>query len=299
MKKILITGAAGFIGRQLSNYLENKGVPTVDIDDLSVTPRISPKKKLINIKVQNIDSSFLNKHSIETIIHLAAKKSVDESFYNLSNSVENYEMTLKLLSETLKSDVKRFYNASTCEIFGYQKKKLKEISAFFPHSPYAVTKVANELLCNLFMMQKRSLKITSLIFFNTYGPSEGIDAVIPKFINTIINGGKIKVEGDGCQRRDFTFIDDTIEAIFKIITSKKYFRSINIGSGKDISINQLIKILKQCFPKMKLIYVPGRVNEIKKFVANTAILNKFYNFIPKYNINLGLKKTINSFIKCK
>lgn len=298
MKKILITGAAGFIGRQLSNYLENKGVPTIDIDDLSVTPRISPKKKLINIKVQNIDSSFLNKHSIETIIHLAAKKSVDESFYNLSNSVENYEMTLKLLSETLKSDVKRFYNASTCEIFGYQKKKLKEISIFSPHSPYAVTKVANELLCNLFMMQKRNLKITSLIFFNTYGPSEGIDAVIPKFINTIINGGKIKVEGNGCQRRDFTFIDDTIEAIFKIITSKKYFRSINIGSGKDISINQLIKILKQYFPKMKLIYVPGRVNEIKTFVANTVILNKFYNFIPKYNINLGLKKTINSFIKC-
>ena len=117
MKKILITGAAGFIGRQLSNYLENKGVQTVDIDDLSVKPRISPKKKLINIKVQNIDCSFLKKHSIDTIIHLAAKKSVDESFYNFSNSVENYEMTLKLLSETVKSEVKRFYNASTCEIF--------------------------------------------------------------------------------------------------------------------------------------------------------------------------------------
>ena len=116
------------------------------------------------MKVQAINSNFLKKNKIYKIIHLAAKKSVDRSFYNLKNSIENYEMNLSLLSTAVNSDIKHIYIASTCEIFGFQKKKLNEISEYKPHSPYAVTKVANEYLSEIFTMRK-SLKITSLIFF--------------------------------------------------------------------------------------------------------------------------------------
>ena len=293
--KILITGAAGFIGRQLSDYLEKKNISTIDVDDLSVKPVLKPKKKLIKKKVESINAEFLKKNSINKIVHLAAKKSVDQSFINLKNSTRNFEMTLKLLDSSINANVEHFFNASTCEIFGYQKNKLKENNNFIPHSPYAVSKVANEYLCNIFLMRKPKMKITSLIFFNTFGPSEGRDAVIPKFIKLLKNNKKLNIEGSGKQSRDFTYIDDTIAALFKIINSKKYFRQINIGSGKNVTIKKLVSILRLFYPKLKVKYIKSRVNEIQAFNSNIDLLKKQYGHNNSYSFRDGVKKTIENF----
>ena len=130
------------------------------------------------------------------------------------------------------------------------------------------------------------MKITSLIFFNTYGPSEGRDAVIPKFIHALNHNRPIYLEGDGKQARDFTFVDDTIFALYKIIKSKKNLRYINIGSGKSISINTIIKKLKKYYPDMRVIRNKQRINEIKILFQIQACFKK----ISKLKIKLVLKK---------
>jgi nucleoside-diphosphate-sugar epimerase len=293
MQNILITGAAGFIGRQLVEKLNSLGNNVIEVDNLSVEPLLLPTNSLKKINVQDITSAFLIEHNVDIVIHLAAKKNVHDSFYNLENSIENYEMTIKLFNACVNANVNKIFLASTCEIFGYQEKKLDENSTFKPYSPYAVTKVANEYLSNVYMMYSNDLQITSLNFFNTYGPSEGIDAVIPNFINKAINNKTIIIEGDGNQARDFTFIDDTINLLINVINSDKYHRYLNIGSGFDISVNKIAMIVKSHFPDVKIENTSSRPNEIKTFIADNSIIIDNYDFLPKINIEIGIKKVID------
>ncbi len=298
MKNILITGAAGFIGANLSKRLNLLGYKVLGIDNLSVTPVSPPSDDIIKMDVQNIDKHFLIDNKICQIVHLAAKKNVKESFFNLDNSVENFEMTLKLLDASVNANIDRFYLASTCEIFGYQDKVLDEKSDFLPFSPYAVSKVANEYLSNVYMRYKNSLKITSLNFFNTYGPTEGTDAVIPNFVLKAIKNEKIVIEGNGLQARDFTYIDDTINVLCNIIeNSNDYYRYLNIGTGKDFSILSIFDILSKYFTDLKSEFIEARPNEVKTFVADNRIIRENFNFNASTDLQTGIKKVIDYYKK--
>ena len=298
MKNILITGAAGFIGANLSKRLNLLGYKVLGIDNLSVTPVSPPSDDIIKMDVQNIDKHFLMDNKICQIVHLAAKKNVKESFFNLDNSVENFEMTLKLLDASVNANIDRFYLASTCEIFGYQDKVLDEKSDFLPFSPYAVSKVANEYLSNVYMRYKNSLKITSLNFFNTYGPTEGTDAVIPNFVLKAIKNEKIVIEGNGLQARDFTYIDDTINVLCNIIeNSNDYYRYLNIGTGKDFSILSIFDILSKYFTDLKSEFIEARPNEVKTFVADNRIIRENFNFNASTDLQTGIKKVIDFYKK--
>ena len=298
MKNILITGAAGFIGANLSKRLNLLGYKVLGIDNLSVTPVSPPSDDIVKMDVQNIDKHFLIDNKICQIVHLAAKKNVKESFFNLDNSVENFEMTLKLLDASVNANIDRFYLASTCEIFGYQDKVLDEKSDFLPFSPYAVSKVANEYLSNVYMRYKNSLKITSLNFFNTYGPTEGTDAVIPNFVLKAIKNEKIVIEGNGLQARDFTYIDDTINVLCNIIeNSNDYYRYLNIGTGKDFSILSIFDILSKYFTDLKSEFIEARPNEVKTFVADNRIIRENFNFYASTDLQTGIKKVIDFYKK--
>lgn len=294
MKNILITGAAGFIGRQLYEKIKGKN-KVYCVDDLSVKPVIKPQKKIIKKKVQQISSAFLKKKNIDIVIHLAAKKNVHTSFYKINDPVENFDMTFKLLNECNKANIKKIYVASTCEIFGFQKKKLSENEVFDPFSPYAVTKVASEYLLNVYRKINPKMKITSLIFFNTYGPTEGVDAVIPNFVKNTIRKNRIVIEGNGQQARDFTYIDDTIKVLEKIIFSNKHFNKINIGSDKSSKIINIAKKLKKIFPKLKIIYDQKRPNEIKNFICKNSLIKKEFKFQSIYSLDKGLKNVIDFY----
>ena len=298
MKNILITGAAGFIGRQLYEKIKIKN-KVYCIDDLSVKPVIKPQPNIIKKKVQQITSAFLKKRNIDIVVHLAAKKNVHTSFYKINDPVENFDMTFKLLNECNKAKIKKIYVASTCEIFGFQNKKLSENEFFDPYSPYAVTKVASEYLLNVYRKINPKMKITSLIFFNTYGPTEGIDAVIPNFAKNAIRKNKIIIEGNGQQARDFTYIEDTIRVLEKIIFSNKHFNKINIGSNNSSKILNIAKKLKKIFPKLKIIYDKKRPNEIKNFICKNSLIKKEFKFKPIYSLDEGLKKVIDFYTQKK
>ena len=294
MKNILITGAAGFIGHQLWKKLKNE-YKVYGIDDLSSKPVIGPPKNLIIKPVSQLNSSFLKRKKIHTIIHLAARKSVDTSFYKLEDSISNYKNAFFLLNSALEANVKRFFNASSCEIFGYQKDVLNEQETFKSHSPYAVSKVAIEYLIDTFLMRQKKMKISSLIFFNTYGPTERDDAVIPKFIKNAILKNNISIEGKGNQARDFTFIDDSVEVLKNIISSKKNYRKINIGTGKAYSVNHIVEILKKKKINFRVHKKPSRPNEIKTFIADNRLIKKNFNFKKKISLELGMDKIIDFY----
>ena len=296
MKNILITGAAGFIGHQLWNKLKNE-YKVYGIDDLSSKPVITPPKDLIIKPVSQLNSNFLKRKKIHTIIHLAARKSVDTSFYKLEDSIANYKNAFFLLNSALEANVKRFFNASSCEIFGYQKEILNEQETFKPHSPYAVSKVAVEYLIDTFLMRQKKMKISSLIFFNTYGPTERDDAVIPKFIKNSILKKKIFIEGKGDQARDFTFIDDSVEVLEKIISSQNIYRKVNIGSGKAYSVKHIVEILKKKKIKFRVKKKPPRPNEIKTFIADNNLIKKKFNFKKKISLDEGIEKIIEFYRK--
>ena len=298
MNNILITGAAGFIGANLSSSLTLKGHNVIGVDNLSVKPVVEPSKELNIIDVQSINKEFLLENKIKKIVHLAAKKNVKESFYNLDNSVENFEMTLKLFDAAVNAKIQNIYLASTCEIFGYQEKILDEESSFNPYSPYAVSKVANEYLANVYMRYDSKLKITSLNFFNTYGPTEGVDAVIPNFVLKAINKEDIVIEGDGLQARDFTYIDDTINTLVKIIENDSdYYRYLNIGTGDDSSVLEIYEVLKGYFSNLKCKFIEKRPNEVKTFIADNKIIKEKFDFKATTDLKTGIKKVIDFYLE--
>ena len=141
------------------------------------------------------------------------------------------------------------------------------------------------------------MKITSLIFFNTYGPTERDDAVIPKFIKNAILKKKIFIEGKGDQARDFTFIDDTIEVLKNIISSKSNYRKVNIGSGSAYSVNHIVRILKKKKISFETYKKPSRLNEIKTFVADNRLIKKRFNFKKKISLDEGIEKIIEFYKK--
>ena len=160
-----------------------------------------------------------------------------------------------------------------------------------------MSKVAIEYLINVFSKLLKNTKITSLIFFNTYGPTEGPDAVIPNFVSNAIKKNKIIIEGNGLQARDFTYVSDAIEALIQIYKKNKYFRKINIGSGEDIKIKNISKMIKKKFPKLKIIYENKRPNEIKTFIADNSLIKKKFNFKKRIKINDGIDEVIKFYGK--
>jgi dTDP-glucose 4,6-dehydratase/UDP-glucose 4-epimerase len=269
--RILITGSAGFIGRNLFKHLHAKGQTVIGIDDFSVPGAVPPPKQVIRKSVTDLSLSDLE--DIDVVVQLAAKKSVPDSFRNTNLMLENIAGDYKMLHLVSKSRVKKILLASSCEVYGDRgPQKISETDPFNPRSPYAVSKATLENLAEVYRSVRPDIQITTLRFFNIYGPDEYRDAVIPRFFHDLEKSGCLSIEGEGSQARDFTFISDAIRVIERLIIGPCNLKTVNIGSGHSISILDLAKKIIALAGFGEIQHVAGRMNEISNFVCNRSLL---------------------------
>jgi len=309
-KKIVVTGGAGFIGSNLARALseENK---TIVIDDLS-TGNLSniedliEKKQIKFIKGSITELKFLKKEfkDVDFVFHQAAIPSVPRSIKDpiLSNMV-NINGTLNVLIASHENNVKKVIYASSSSVYGDTPTlPKKEEMMPSPLSPYAVSKLAGEYYCQVFS-DVYNLPTISLRYFNVYGPRQDPNseyaAVIPKFVKSIIENKQPVIFGDGKQTRDFSYIDDVVNAN-SLAAESKAIGVFNIACGKRITIKSLAEtIMKLTGKKLKIKYDKPRPGDIMHSLADITKAKKSFNYKPEFNIEKGLKETIKWFTKQK
>ncbi len=315
--KILITGAAGFIGSNLLEFFLTKGLYVRGIDNFStgfkrnIEDSISEaSKKNKNIKFDFIEGDIRNygdclksTKDIDIVFHEAALGSVQKSIEKpIDSNSANVDGTINLLKSSLDNRVKRFIYASSSSIYGDSEVLPKnEEMCPNPKSVYAVTKLTAEYYCRLFY-SLYGLKTVSLRYFNVFGKRQNPDsiysAVIPIFIKNLLEGKPVAIYGDGEQSRDFTYIENIIEANIKAALSGKeaFGKYFNIACGNRISLNELHeKLAKYTGVKINPVYKEERKGDIKHSEADINKAKKILEYNPLYNIEEGLKLTVRWF----
>ena len=296
MDKVLITGGAGFIGSHLAEYLISKKKKLYLIDNLSNGNLRNIKKFKTKIKFFKIDirnkiklEKFFKNNKIDTIFHLAALADIVPSIENPKLYYDvNVSGTMNLLECAKKFKVNKFIYAASSSCYGIPKKyPTSENAKIDTQYPYALTKFLGEELV-LHYGRVFKLQVTSMRLFNVYGPrsrtSGTYGAVFGVFLKQKIKEIPFTVVGDGNQTRDFTFVSDVAEAFYKAAKKKTSGQIFNIGSGKSISINQIVRLLKG-----SKIHIPKRPGEPDKTFANINKIKKNLNWHPKINIQTGIK----------
>lgn len=299
MKKFrncLVTGGAGFIGSHLSERLLKEGYRVVVLDDLSEgkwenLPKHPNLRKCEGSILDDVSSLV---KGTDIIFHLAAlprlKRSIDdpETTHNV-----NVNGTLNLLLTARKHKVKRFIFASSSSIYGNRNHPpFKENMVPDPLVPYSLHKVIDEEYCRMFS-RLWSLPTISLRYFNVYGPRMNPDSpyanLLPKFIKLISSGKIPTINGDGRQKRDFTFIKDVVEANLLAAESSISGEIFNIGFGKSFSVNKVVKILNRLMNKnIKPKHGPA-VIEPRITLASNAKARKMLGWKPKFSLEEGIK----------
>lgn len=241
---------------------------------------------------------------VDYVFHLAAIPSVSLSTREplLVNEV-NTSGTLNILEASRQSTVKRVVLASSCAVYGDDPvSPKKEESKTRPLSLYALTKLISEGYCQIFARTYK-LKTTILRYFNVYGPKQDpaseYAAVIPKFIDSALKQKPVSIYGDGKQSRDFVYVGDVVRANQLAMESQKADRDVfNIGSGKSITVNQLVDELNEILGSdITPVHETEREGDIKHSLADISKASEVLGYVPEVEFEDGLKKTIDWYRK--
>ena len=297
MKKILITGATGFIGTHLiPQLIKNHKVVGISKN------KIKSSKNFISSNVDITNKNLKIKNKYTDIIHMAAHSDVTYCNLNPTKCYElNVKSTQKMLEIARKND-SNFIFLSSSHVYGNPiKQPIIEDSLCNPSTHYASSKRMSEILCETYA-KTYGLNIQVARLFSVYGPKSPKSNLIFNIINQIINNSKI-ILGNTYPKRDFIFISDVIMGLTKILNSKKKgFQVYNLGSGKSISVENLVKnCLNISNKKLKIISSKEkrRENEINNTQANISKMKKEFNWKTEISLEKGLEITYNYYISKK
>ncbi len=302
MAKYLVTGGAGFIGSHLVKELVKKGHQVKIIDNLSTgkiknLEEISSKVKFVKGDIRN--SKMLEKEfrGADFVLHQAARSSVPESMKSpqIYHQI-NINGTFNVLEAAAKNKVKKVVFASSSAVYGEPARfPIKEKFLPSPLSPYALTKLAGEDYGRIFAKYWH-LPTIALRYFNVFGPGQRVGdeyaVVIPKFIDCFLNNQPPPVFGTGKQSRDYIYVDNIVSANLLGATSEVDFGIYNVGSGEDLTILEMIKLLNKISGKnLQPKFLPERAGDIFRSQADISKIKKDLGFKIKVDFATGLKRT--------
>ena len=312
MKKILVTGCAGFIGSHLCEKLLALGYQVSGIDNFDpfYDPAIKHKNlsNFINhpnfefVETDLADKIELEKKfpaNIDLIVHLAAKAGVRPSIEDPSGYIKaNIVATQNLLDMMKERNIKKMAFASSSSVYGNTKETpfREDMDVSNPISPYAATKKACELI-NYTYHHLYQLDIINMRFFTVFGPRQRPDLAIHKFTKLIRNDQPITLFGDGTTARDYTYIDDTLAgitgAIDYLFEHDNVFETVNLGNNQPVNLKTMVQTIYDAIgQKPNLKYAPMQPGDVDITFADISKANRFFAYQPTYSFEQGVKKFV-------
>jgi UDP-glucuronate 4-epimerase len=315
MKSVLVTGIAGFIGSHLAEHLLNLGYRVIGLDNFD--DFYDPAVKRENIKTlmgdercQIITGDIRNaaqvadvfkNNNISMVAHLAARAGVRPSLQQpaLYQGI-NVGGTINLLQLSHEFAVERFVFASSSSVYGLNNRvPFKENARIdCPASPYAASKAAGELFCRTYN-NLYGLPVTVLRFFTVYGPRQRPEMAIHLFTRMIESDQTISVFGDGKSRRDYTYVGDIIDGIYRaLIAPDRGFDIFNLGNSSPVALEYLIRLIEEALDKKaKLRYLPMQAGDMPTTFADISRAEAQLGFAPKTTIEEGVRLFVDWYRK--
>jgi len=305
----LVTGGAGFIGSHIVERLLRDGARVRVLDNFSTGHRKhlefgaeSDRLQVIEGDITNLTTVIEAASGVEVIFHQAAQRSVPRSVDDpLGANENNVNGTLNVLLAAQKARVRRVVYASSSSAYGDRPDLPKrEDQTPAPISPYAVSKLTGEYYCSVWS-RLYGVETVSLRYFNVFGPRQDpasqYAAVIPKFILSALQRTPLEVHGDGLQSRDFTYIDNVVEA--NLLGAKADGVSgevFNVGCGNRISLMEIIKLLEaQLGYSLTAAHTPPRTGDVRHTLADISKAKRLLGYIPAVEFADGLRQTVKFF----
>lgn len=319
--RFLVTGGAGFIGSHIVESLLTKGhfVRVVDNfssgkrENLSFVDALKAKDfELVRGDIRDYDTCLEVCDGMDYVLHQAALRSVPKSMTRPHEYNEvNIDGIVNMLQAAREKKIKRFVYASSSSVYGEAESfPQKESDPSLLISPYALTKLTGEYYARIFS-KNHGLETVGLRYFNVFGPRQSLDdeyaVVIPKFITCMLEDDNPPIHGDGEQSRDFTYVENVVEANIlaattpvancKPQTANRVFCEVfNVAAGNDHSILELVDTLNYILDKdIRPEFTPIRPGDVMRTLADTTKIKQVLNYEAKVNFADGLKKTVDWF----
>jgi nucleoside-diphosphate-sugar epimerase len=304
--RTLVTGGAGFIGGHLVDALLAQGATVRVLDNFSTGRReiVEPhlgKIELIEGDIRDAAICARAVDKVDVVFHQAALPSVARSIDEpaLCNDV-NVGGTVNLLDAARRAGVERFVYAASSSAYGDTEvlPKVESMPAQ-PMSPYAISKFAGEQYVKVFA-QLYGMKTCALRYFNVFGPRQDpkshYAAVVPKFCMALLANESPMIFGDGGQTRDFTYIDNVVQANLRAAKSSVAGQVVNVACGERISLLDLLKILNELLGlNISASHAPGRAGDVRHSLADIGAAKALLGYQPNVTVRAGLEKTLSFY----